>query len=172
MDAIISSFKLKRGLWLLWGVIAFTILLTWLTPLEFKSETLATALTILATTGFPVIKWLTSTEKGKRVKWLLASIAGVILPVIILALVEFVTWGGNHYKTQTILYRQNGHPNNRIENQWSDVGAFGYNRRTVKIIQVTPLLQWTTEFADETEITQGSWTRVDEYVNELGLKGG
>lgn len=75
---------------------------------------------------------------------------------------------GSGYKTQEVIYRYKENPNIRIEFQMEDMGAFGYNRRIVK---VTPILFFNnTAKIDTTQIDQSKWSRVDEYVNKLGLK--
>ena len=51
-----------------------------------------------------------------------------------------------------------------------DSGAFGYNRRIVKVSK--GLIFNSTESIDTSIIDKSKWNRVDEYVNELGLKGG
>lgn len=83
-----------------------------------------------------------------------------------LRLFELVT----PYKTQTILYRHVDNPDVVIELQMKDIGARGYLRRTVR---VAPGLLWdSVEEVDLQSIDSNEWRRVDEYVNEHGLKGG
>jgi len=52
-----------------------------------------------------------------------------------------------------------------------DVGAFGYNKRTVEVFYLTPLFMITGEIPNDEE-KRIDWIKVDKYVNELGLKGG
>lgn len=77
---------------------------------------------------------------------------------------------GSPYKTQEIIYRNKLNKNITIEYQMQDSGAFGYNRRIVKVSK--GLIFNSTESIDTSIIDKSKWDRVDEYVNELGLKGG
>jgi hypothetical protein len=74
------------------------------------------------------------------------------------------------WKTQDIVYRHLKNKNCRIEYQMQDVGAFGYNKRIVKV--ETFLFIDFTEEIDTTYLDKSHWQRVEEYVNELELKGG
>ena len=58
----------------------------------------------------------------------------------------------------------------RIEFQMQDVGAFGYNRRIVEV--ETFLFIDFAEEIDTSQIDKSEWQRVDEYINEIGFKGG
>lgn len=50
-----------------------------------------------------------------------------------------------------------------------DVGAFGYNKRTVEVFYLTPLFMITSEVPTDIE-KRIEWVKVDKEVNELGLK--
>lgn len=51
-----------------------------------------------------------------------------------------------------------------------DIGARGYHKRMVK---VEPGILWdTVSPVDINTLDKTRWRKVDEYVNELGLKGG
>jgi len=73
------------------------------------------------------------------------------------------------WRTETILY-QNGHLSfKKVEFQMQDIGAFGYNRRTVEVIYLTPLFMLTSEVSDDID-KRVEWVKVDKDVNELELK--
>lgn len=73
------------------------------------------------------------------------------------------------WRTQTILY-QNGHLSSKtIEFQMQDVGALGYNKRTVEVFYLTPLFIIISEAPNDIE-KRVEWVKVDKDVNELGLK--
>lgn len=73
------------------------------------------------------------------------------------------------WRTQTILY-QNGHLSFKtVEFQMQDIGALGYNRRTVEVIYLTPLFILTSEVPNDID-KRVEWVKVDKDVNELGLK--
>jgi hypothetical protein len=66
------------------------------------------------------------------------KILGLILPTLIVIVISIIgpmkiIYSLTAWKTQTILY-QNGHLRfNRIEYQMKDLGALGYNRRTIQV---------------------------------------
>lgn len=73
------------------------------------------------------------------------------------------------WRTQTILY-QNGHLSFKtVEFQMQDIGALGYNRRTVEVIYLTPLFILTSEVPNDID-KRVEWVKVDKEINELGLK--
>lgn len=81
-----------------------------------------------------------------------------------------LSWGGD-WKTQTVIYKNLHLSNRTIEFQMQDVGALGYNRRTVDRIKIFPFIDWIEE-VDIKNIGNADWERVDVDVNEIGLKGG
>ncbi len=73
------------------------------------------------------------------------------------------------WQTQTILY-QNGHFSFKtIEFQMQDVGALGYNNRTVEVFYLTPLFMIISEVPNNID-KKVEWVKVDKDVNELELK--
>jgi hypothetical protein len=80
-----------------------------------------------------------------------------------------IAFSASAWRTQKVIY-QNGHLNfKKVEFQMQDVGAFGYNKRTVKVIYLTDLFMIVSpvekDFDDRVE-----WIKVDKEINELGLK--
>lgn len=49
------------------------------------------------------------------------------------------------------------------------VGAFGYNKRTVEVIYLTDFFMIVSS-AENGDYNRAEWIKVDENVNELGLK--
>jgi len=73
------------------------------------------------------------------------------------------------WRTQTILY-QNGHFSFKtVEYQMQDIGALGYNKRTVEVFYLTPLFMITNEIPNDID-KKVEWVKVDKDVNELELK--
>ncbi len=50
-----------------------------------------------------------------------------------------------------------------------DVGALGYNKRTVEVIYLTDLFMIVNPVEKDID-KRVEWTKVDKEVNELGLK--
>ena len=98
-----------------------------------------------------------------------------LLTSFLLTAKSILVWGGD-WETQTILY-QNRHSSNRmIVFQMQDVGALGYNKRTIDKTILIPGVSWINKLYDKPlDIQQNSidsldWKKVDIEQNELGLK--
>ena len=80
-----------------------------------------------------------------------------------------IMFSSESWKTQTILY-QNGHlPFKKVEFQMQDLGALGHNKRTVEVIYLTDLFMIVSPVKKDID-NRVEWVKVDEEVNELGLK--
>ncbi len=102
------------------------------------------------------------------------KISGIILSLLFLAtissvgLLKFVN-ATSSWKTQTIVYEHSHSNFLKIEFQMQDVGAFGYNKRIVKVRYLTSLFMLVSEV--EKDIDQKTeWVKIDKEINELGLK--
>ncbi len=73
------------------------------------------------------------------------------------------------WRTQTILYQNGNLSFKTVEFQMQDVGALGYNKRTVEVFYLTPLFMITSEVPNSIDKKVG-WVKVDKDVNELELK--
>lgn len=64
---------------------------------------------------------------------------------------------------------QNGHLSfKKVEFQMQDIGALGYNKRTVEVIYLTPLFMLTSEVPKDID-KRVEWIKVEKDVNELKL---
>jgi hypothetical protein len=108
-----------------------------------------------------------SQTKAKEIIW-------TVFPAIMLVFILIVgpmkiIFSTGAWRTQTILY-QNGHLGFKtVEFQMQDVGALGYNKRTVEVLYLTPLFMITSKVPGDIE-KRVEWVKVDKDVNELGLK--
>ena len=50
-----------------------------------------------------------------------------------------------------------------------DVGALGYNKRTVEVFYLTPLFMFTSEVPTDID-KRVEWVKIDKDLNELELK--
>ncbi len=75
----------------------------------------------------------------------------------------------SEWKTQTILFEKNS-GKQRVEFQMKDIGARGYLRRTVKLIDYLYFFSLVEEVNKDSVDT--SWRPVNKEVNKMGLKGG
>jgi hypothetical protein len=96
--------------------------------------------------------------------------AGILLMLLALLVNSGPLFHLSSWKTQEVLYRSRSHKDHRIEFQMRDIGALGYRRR---IVEVKPFLFFDLPSEIDTAgINKKDWYRVDEYVNELEMKGG
>ena len=80
-----------------------------------------------------------------------------------------IMFASESWKTQTILY-QNGHLIfKKVEFQMQDLGALGYNKRTVEVLYLTDLFMIVSPVEEDID-NRVEWVKVDEEVNELRLK--
>ncbi|MDX2361984.1 MAG: hypothetical protein QNK23_14335 [Crocinitomicaceae bacterium] len=80
-----------------------------------------------------------------------------------------IVFSSGSWNTQDVLY-QNGHLSfKKVEFQMQGVGAFGYNKRTVEVIYLTDFFMIVSS-AENGDYNRAEWIKVDENVNELGLK--
>jgi hypothetical protein len=155
---------------IIYGLTVVLFFLDSLTSLEIKSQGLKTFVYFGLLLGTPLtLVWNFFVIKTKTKR-----IIGTIFPTIILVLILIVgpmklLFSTGAWRTQTILY-QNGHLSFKtVEFQMQDVGAFGYNKRTVAVFYLTPLLMITSEVPTDID-KRVEWVKVDKDVNELELK--
>ena len=76
----------------------------------------------------------------------------------------------NRCLANTDNFIRNGHLRFKaVEFQMQDVGALGYNKRTVEVFYLTPFFMITSEVPNDID-KRVEWIKVDKEVNELGLK--
>lgn len=102
------------------------------------------------------------------------KIIGTILPTIILTMILIVgpmkfLFSTGAWQTQIILYQNEHFSFKKIEFQMQDVGALGYNNRTVEVFYLTPLFMFTSEVPNNID-KKVEWVKVENDFNELELK--
>lgn len=102
------------------------------------------------------------------------KVALLILPLLMLI---GIIWAGpmafvfaaSSWSTQTVLYQNQHLSFKKVEFQMQDKGALGYNRRIVEVTYLTDWFMIVTP-PDEKLDERSDWIKVDQNVNELGLK--
>ena len=145
-------------------------LLDSLTSFDIKSQSIKSFVYFGLLIGTPLTliwnAWAIKSRNGK--------IIGTVFPSIVLTLILVagpmkILFSTGAWRTQTILY-QNGHLSFKtVEFQMQDIGALGYNKRTVEVFYLTPIFMTTSEVSNDIDI-RVEWVKVDKEVNELGLK--
>src|SRR5690606_27823522 len=145
-------------------------LLDGLTSFDIKNQILKSFVYFGFLIGTPtILLWNLFVIKTKTKR-----IIGTVYPTIFLILIFVVNpmkilFSSGAWRTQTILY-QNGHLSFKtVEFQMQDIGALGYNRRTVEVFYLTPLFILTSEVPNDID-KRVEWIKVEKDVTELGLK--
>ncbi|MEN8123000.1 MAG: hypothetical protein ABFS35_21855 [Bacteroidota bacterium] len=141
-----------------------------LTEFEIKNQTIKSSIYYGLLILTPIVFiWnvLTFKTKKKRIISLILPIL-TLIGILIIGPIKIIS-SSPAWRTQTVLY-QNGHSNfKKVEFQMQDVGAFGYNKRTVEVTYLTDLFMFVKS-VDRNIDKSVEWVRVDKDINELGLK--
>ena len=73
------------------------------------------------------------------------------------------------WRTQKVLYTHGHLPFKQVEFQMQDVGALGYNKRTVDVTYLSDNFMIVSPI-DYDITSRVEWIKADIEVNELGLK--
>ena len=152
----------------IWIGLVILFLYMWASHLEFaNSIAYMSALFLLG--SIPIYMAFFQKKKKNDVEKILSVVFSLAV-IVLFIFFKITSWGGT-YKTQFITHRSKLDPDYRIESQMMDMGALGYRKRIVKVKDFTFLFKWVTPIGNEM-IDPTLWTEVNEYVNELDLKGG
>ena len=128
---------------LLNGTFILTILLfvfDWLTSFEIKNQAIKSFsyFGVMVLTPLTLV-WNLWTFKSKKWKLIGSTIPTLTLIGILIIGPLKIVFSSSAWKTQKVIY-QNGHLNfKKVEFQMQDIGALGYNKRTVEVIYLTDL---------------------------------
>ncbi len=157
--------KLNTVIIVSWASTSLLLLIHWFTSIEVDfvvrlfSIILTTAISCL---GLLMLPPLARRGKRNQSSFLIGSITFCLFLL-------FLHSTDDDWKTQTILFeRSSGREN--IEFQMKDIGARGYQRRTVSVTRY--LFAFSLIHQVDTDRLDSSWSRINKSVNELGLKGG
>jgi len=150
-------------------LIVFFFLLSELTSFEVKNQAIKSFVYFGLLSGTPILLiWNLIISKSNK------KMITTILPILMLIGIFIIgpmkiLYSSSTWKTQIIKY-QNGHLNfKKVEFQMQDVGALGYNKRTVEVIYLTNVFMLVSNVEKDIE-QRVEWVKVDKEVNELGLK--
>lgn len=162
--------KTTKILNIIYDLTAVLFLLDSLTSLDIKSQILKSFVYFVLLIGTPLtLIWNAVTIKTTSRKFIWTMLPTAILIMILIVGPMKFLFSTGVWRTQTILY-QNGHLSFKtVEFQMQDVGALGYNKRTVEVFYLTPLFMITSEVPTGID-KRVEWVKVDKDVNELELK--
>ncbi|OYU96561.1 MAG: hypothetical protein CFE21_09255 [Bacteroidetes bacterium B1(2017)] len=140
-----------------------------MTSFDIKSQSIKSFVYLGLLFGTPLTliwnAWAIKTRTGK--------IIGTVFPTIVLTLIVGIgpmkiLFSQGAWRTQTILYQNGQLSFKSVEFQMQDIGALGYNKRTVEVFYLTPFFMTTSEVPNDID-QRVEWIKVDKEVNELGL---
>jgi hypothetical protein len=140
-----------------------------LTSFDIKNQFLKSFVYAGFLIGTPtILLWNLFSTKTKTKR-----IIGIVYPAIFLILIFVVNplkilFSSGAWRTQEILYENASLSFKKVEFQMQDIGALGYNRRTVQVTYLTPLFIITSEVPNDIN-KRVEWTKVKKDVNELKL---
>ncbi|RKF03997.1 hypothetical protein C8N26_1629 [Tenacibaculum lutimaris] len=158
---------------LLNGIYILTIILfvfDWLTSFEIKNQAIKSFsyFGVMVLTPLTLV-WNLWAFKSKKWKLIGSTIPTLTLIGILIIGPLKIVFSTSAWKTQKVIY-QNGHLNfKKVEFQTQDIGALGYNKRTVEVIYLTDLFMLVNPVEKDID-DRVEWIKVDKEVNELRLK--
>lgn len=162
--------KIINILNLFYTIIFLFFILDTFTPLEIKNQNLKSFIYFGIIIFTPIIL-IINLWKGKSLKFkIITSIIPIftLIGVVFIGLLKII-YLSSSWKTDRIIYQNKILTNKRIEYQMQDVGAFGYNKRTVEVIYFTENFIFVKPF-NKNNFKSNEWIKINKVVNELGLK--
>ena len=94
------------------------------------------------------------------------TVIGLIYLNPLKTLINITTW-----KTQTVELINENKSNHKVEFQMKDIGVLGYAKRNAEVYYLTKYFYLVlSENYDERNFIGTEWKRIDENINEIGLK--
>jgi len=137
----------------------------WYTCVEIKSESLKSFVYWGLLAGTPLIMVFNVIVLPKGFK----KSFGIIIPTLVLLYIFLsnplvILFNKDNWKTQTIIYKSRTSHNKTIEYQMQDKGALGYNRRTVQVNYIAPLLV-VIHTPPQNYKNYPDWIKADKDIN-------
>lgn len=141
-----------------------------LTPFDIKNQGIKSSVYLSIFVGSPLMLiWNLFAAQTKSRKLLWSGLPALMLVFIFWIGPLKICFSAGAWRTQAILYRNENSSFRTVEFQMQDVGALGYNARTVEVLYLTPLFMLTYAVPDDLE-KRPEWVKTDIYINELHLK--
>ena len=80
-----------------------------------------------------------------------------------------INFSSGSWKTQKEIYKNEHLNHKKVEFQMQDVGALGYNKRTVEVTYITDLFMIVSPVKNDID-KRVEWVKINKEINELGLK--
>lgn len=146
------------------------LLLDHITPLEIKDQALRSfAYWGSLISSLILCCFLLKDMKGDFKNLYLLSLISIVLVGFVGMGLSRMTMLASSWKTQEVIYQNSYCPANKVEFQMKDMGALGYKRRRVEVMYWSRFFI-TCTLVDEDIEQKDYWIKVEQVVNELGLK--
>jgi hypothetical protein len=155
---------------ILYGIIILLFFLDGFTGFDIKAQAIKTFVYVGLLVGSPVmLVWNFFVLKAmfKRVIWTLFP--AIMLVFMLITNPMKILFSSGSWHTQSILYQSRHSRDKTIEYQMQDIGALGYNERTVEVQYLTPYFMIVKVIPSRAP-SGSDWIPVEKDVNELGLK--
>ncbi len=165
--------KIFKAITLALNILLFLVLLLlsiiYFTSLEIKSQELKSLVTLsLITLPFAIIVWSIIRYSNFKKIVLNCLIPTILLIAILSAGPLPLLLQSSVFKTQSIYYVNIKNPNQKVEYQMQDMGAFGYNKRYVEATNYFGLFM-KIKLIEQIEYDESEWKKVDINLNELNF---
>ena len=161
---------LTRALNMLYCIVVLLFFLDGFTGFDIKAQAIKTFVYIGLLVGSPVMlvwNFFVIAPILKRVIWTLFP--AIMLVFIFITSPMKILFLSGSWHTQSILYQSRHSRDKTIEFQMQDIGALGYNERTVEVQYLTPYFM-IIKVIPNRAASGSEWIPVEKDVNELGLK--
>ena len=156
---------------IIYGLIVAVFLFDELTSFDIKSQAIKSFIYLGLLVGTPLILVGNSIFLKTRVQKIIGTIfpATIFILIMIVGPMKFISLPASAWRTQTVLYQNRHLGFKTVEFQMLDVGSFGYNKRTVEVLYLTPFFMIVSEVPNDIE-KRVEWIKINKEVNELELK--
>ena len=156
--------------WLAYLIALLLFLLDALTSFEIKAQTIKSTVYLgLLFTSPVILLWSLIRKKSTKTKIKKALLPSfMLLGIFWIGPTKFIQSSAS-WQTQKILYKHGHLAFKQIEFQMQDMGALGYNKRTVDISYLSDNFMVVSPLEEGIE-PSGEWIKADLEVNEVGLR--
>lgn len=116
-----------------------------------------------------IITWNLIFFKERKLKIISLILPSLTLITILIIKPIKIIFESSAWKTQKVIYQNNRIGFNKVEFQMQDIGALGYNKRTVEVFYLTNLFMIISPL-EKTINKNTKWIKVNKEINELELK--
>lgn len=152
---------------IIYAIIVLIFLIECFTGFDIKNQPLKSFIYFGFLIGMPII--LFWNLFSKRIILILYPILLLILLIVVNPNIIHpirILYASTVWKTFFVFYEHKQNSCRTIEFQMQDIGALGFNRRTVEVINLTTLFRITKELPNDSDIDENEWILVNKEMDE------